>query len=196
MSNKHLNWALVLITIGFFAVFSSVIIIKAENNITLTFHTGNPIPARFDAHPKGQNYSPPVSWINIPAGTKSLALIGIDPDGGNWIHWVLYNIPSTTNHLNENLPKNPVLSDHLKQGKTRDLLRLALESNQKSYALGHPSIAISQSNLALVLQDLGELEEARDLAKQAYDTFLDKFGSEHPKTKKAKNNWEAMQGMM
>jgi Raf kinase inhibitor-like YbhB/YbcL family protein len=122
MSNKHSNWALVLIIIVF-AVFSSVIIIEAENSITLTsaaFSYGNPIPskyARFDAHPKGRNYSPPLSWINIPAGTKSLALIGIDPDGGNWIHWVLYNIPSTTNHLNENLPKNPVLLDHSQQGK-------------------------------------------------------------------------------
>jgi hypothetical protein len=34
-------------------------------------------------------------------------------------------------------------------------------------ASGHPSIAISQSNVALVLKDLGELEEARDLAKKA-----------------------------
>ena len=32
---------------------------------------------------------------------------------------------------------------------------------------GHPSIAIRQSNLAPVLQDLGQLEEAGDLQREA-----------------------------
>ena len=36
----------------------------------------------------------------------------------------------------------------------RDLLRKALASDEASYAPGHPSIARSQSNLALVLQPL------------------------------------------
>jgi Raf kinase inhibitor-like YbhB/YbcL family protein len=97
--------------------------IRAEKSIALTspaFANGNPIPstyARFDAHPRGLNYSPPLSWINLPAGTKSLALICTDPDGNNWIHWVLYNIPPDINHLNEKLPQNPVLSNHSRQGK-------------------------------------------------------------------------------
>jgi hypothetical protein len=37
-------------------------------------------------------------------------------------------------------------------------------------ASGHPSIAISQSNLVLVLKDLGDVEEARDLLEKAYAT--------------------------
>lgn len=91
-------------------------------NITLTssaFSYGCPIPpkyARFDAHPAGFNYSPPLFWANVPVGIKSFVLICIDPDGGNWIHWVLFNIPSTTNHFNENVPKNPILPDNSKQG--------------------------------------------------------------------------------
>ena len=32
--------------------------------------------------------------------------------------------------------------------------------------LGHPAIAICQSNLAMVLRDLGEQEEARDPLRQ------------------------------
>lgn len=61
--------------------------------------------------------------------------------------------------------------------------REALDLAERYYEPGHPSIATSQSNLALVLQDLGELEEARDLLRQAYNTFLNKFGPQHPHTK-------------
>jgi Raf kinase inhibitor-like YbhB/YbcL family protein len=41
----------------------------------------------------GENYSPPLEWNAIPQGTQSLLLTMVDPDGGNWVHWVLYNIP-------------------------------------------------------------------------------------------------------
>lgn len=48
----------------------------------------------------GDNQSPPLSWSDIPVGTKSLALIVDDPDAPDpaapkmtWVHWVLYNIP-------------------------------------------------------------------------------------------------------
>ena len=76
--------------------------------------------------------------------------------------------------------------------EARDLLRQALESDQKSFEPGHPSIARSQSNLALVLRDLGGLEEACDLSHQVYETFLIKYGPGHPHTKTAKENWESI----
>jgi hypothetical protein len=66
-----------------------------------------------------------------------------------------------------------------------------LESYEKNFEPGHPVIAIRQSALALVLQDLGEIEEARDLAGQAYRSFLNRFGPEHPYTKTAKRYWES-----
>ncbi len=47
--------------------------------------------------------------------------------------------------------------------EARDLLRQALESDQRS-------LARLQTNLARVLRDLGELEEARDLLRQALDS--------------------------
>jgi tetratricopeptide (TPR) repeat protein len=47
----------------------------------------------------------------------------------------------------------------------------ALEKAEKNFEPGNPSIARSQSNLALVLQDLGQLEEARDLLKKALASF-------------------------
>lgn len=63
---------------------------------------------------------------------------------------------------------------------------------EERYPRGSAEIAISQSNLALVLKDLGELEEARDLAYQAYDAFLNRLGPIHSYTKTAKANWESI----
>ena len=46
----------------------------------------------------GDNVSPAFSWTNIPAGTKSFALVMVDPEGRaglGVIHWVAYGIPAT-----------------------------------------------------------------------------------------------------
>ena len=45
----------------------------------------------------GENVSPQLSWTNVPAGTKSFALLMIDPEGRGGlgvIHWVAYGIPA------------------------------------------------------------------------------------------------------
>lgn len=56
----------------------------------------------------GLNTSPPLMWLGVPPGTKSLALIVDDPDAPDpsapqmtWVHWLLYNIPATTTGLAE-----------------------------------------------------------------------------------------------
>ncbi|MBX4210911.1 YbhB/YbcL family Raf kinase inhibitor-like protein [Candidatus Parcubacteria bacterium] len=51
----------------------------------------------------GKNINPPLSISNIPAGTKSLALIVEDPDAPLrvWDHWVRYNIPANTTVIKE-----------------------------------------------------------------------------------------------
>ena len=44
----------------------------------------------------GENQSPPLAWVNPPAGTVSFALVIFDPDGFNGLgvaHWVAYNLP-------------------------------------------------------------------------------------------------------
>jgi Raf kinase inhibitor-like YbhB/YbcL family protein len=44
----------------------------------------------------GENVSPPLSWSNVPAGTKSFALIMVDPEGRQGLgvnHWIAYGIP-------------------------------------------------------------------------------------------------------
>ncbi|MDP4282327.1 MAG: YbhB/YbcL family Raf kinase inhibitor-like protein [Bacteroidota bacterium] len=51
----------------------------------------------------GANISPDLEWSGFSGNTKSFALICNDPDApsGNWIHWVLFNIPAHVNHLGE-----------------------------------------------------------------------------------------------
>lgn len=54
----------------------------------------------------GSDVSPALEWENLPAGTKSLALIVDDPDAPDpaapqrvYVHWVLYNIPADATGL-------------------------------------------------------------------------------------------------
>jgi Raf kinase inhibitor-like YbhB/YbcL family protein len=51
----------------------------------------------------GQDISPPFHIDGTPPGTKSLALIVDDPDApmGTWVHWLLWNIPSSTKTIEE-----------------------------------------------------------------------------------------------
>jgi len=63
---------------------------------------------------EGSDISPPLSWTLAPKGTVSFALICDDPDasGGPWVHWILYNIPSTLSHITEgsvNLPSSAIV---------------------------------------------------------------------------------------
>ena len=55
----------------------------------------------------GRNVSPPLTWRNVPAGAKELAVVLEDPDAGNpppFVHWVIYKIPPTASGLPENVP--------------------------------------------------------------------------------------------
>jgi len=68
----------------------------------------------------GANYSPPLQWTGVPESAKSLALIADDPDApmGTWVHWVIYNIPVTTEGLAEQFSLEPELPDGTLQGMT------------------------------------------------------------------------------
>ena len=42
----------------------------------------------------GLNTSLPFTWEGAPDDTKSFTLIIHDPNGGNWVHWAVFNIPA------------------------------------------------------------------------------------------------------
>jgi len=58
----------------------------------------------------GDNVSPPLSWSNLPPGTRSLAITMVDPEGRNGlgvVHWVAYGIPVSVEGLAENEASSP-----------------------------------------------------------------------------------------
>jgi Raf kinase inhibitor-like YbhB/YbcL family protein len=81
---------------------------KSEVKMKITspaFKEGESIPGQFSCD--GPDISPPLSFVDVPAGAKSLALICDDPDApvGDWVHWVIYNIPPNVKVIPENVPK-------------------------------------------------------------------------------------------
>src|SRR5262245_14930550 len=81
------------------------------------FGSGKPIPAPYTAD--GRDVSPPLSWTDVPAEAKSLALVCEDPDApkGNWVHWVLYDLAPTVTGLPEGVPASERLESGGVQGK-------------------------------------------------------------------------------
>jgi hypothetical protein len=70
------------------------------------FANGGKIPSKHTCD--GPNVNPTLSIADVPAGTKSLALIMDDPDvpkslraDGMWDHWVVFNIPASTQEIKE-----------------------------------------------------------------------------------------------
>ena len=66
----------------------------------------------------GRNISPPLVWTSAPENTVSFALICDDPDApsGDWVHWVIFNIPANVSLLTENLEKKKIFENGTKQG--------------------------------------------------------------------------------
>ena len=74
------------------------------------FQDNGRLPKKFAGNDKnnpncvGENISPPFSWSNAPAGTKSFALLMVDPEGRNGltvVHWVAYGISASVSGFAE-----------------------------------------------------------------------------------------------
>jgi len=77
------------------------------------FNDGTEMPQRHGY--KYDNISPALQIVDIPDGTKSLALIMDDPDameavGKVWVHWLLWNVTLDTNGTMgvKNIPEGSV----------------------------------------------------------------------------------------
>ena len=81
--------------------------VKGENHMEITssaFKDGEKIPIQYVMPGAGgKNISIPLSWKNVPSGTKSFALSVVDPHpiAQNWIHWLVINIPANVTFLEE-----------------------------------------------------------------------------------------------
>jgi Raf kinase inhibitor-like YbhB/YbcL family protein len=83
------------------------------------FGNGDRLPERFAS--TADNMSPELSWTDVPPGTRSLVLILDDPDapGRSFIHWIVYDIPVSIDHLDQAIDKNGILPavGRAKQGR-------------------------------------------------------------------------------
>jgi Raf kinase inhibitor-like YbhB/YbcL family protein len=67
---------------------------------SLSVPNGEEMPRRLTCD--GANLSPELHWPSIPAGAKSLALVMDDADAPlGFVHWLLYDIPPGTLHIEE-----------------------------------------------------------------------------------------------
>ena len=72
-------------------------------NITSNaFANGTKIPDKYSKY--GENRIPPLHIDEVPAGTRSLALIVDDPDAprGTFNHWLLFNMDPQVRDIKEN----------------------------------------------------------------------------------------------
>lgn len=61
----------------------------------------NPIPTKYTCD--GENVNPPLLFTGVPQEAQSLALLLYDPDApiGDWLHWIVWNIPGSTTQFSE-----------------------------------------------------------------------------------------------
>jgi len=82
-----------------------------------SFNSGAEIPKQYTC--KDEDISPALTWSGAPQGTGALALIVDDPDApaGTWVHWLLWNVPSSSHALEEGIARNEELPDGSRQGR-------------------------------------------------------------------------------
>ncbi len=80
------------------------------------FRNNKLIPVKFTCD--GENISPNLKWTFYPYRTQSFAIICDDPDApnGDWVHWVVYNIPLVL-ELKENLSSLEKFPSGITHGK-------------------------------------------------------------------------------
>lgn len=78
--------------------------------IRSTFKNNDKIPEKYTCD--GNDISPVIEIISAPLEAKSFVLIVDDPDAptGDWVHWIVYDISSAVNMIEEgSVPKGAKL---------------------------------------------------------------------------------------
>jgi len=124
MMKRH--WTLAILIVLLLSACQPAAVTPAEQasteaaSLTLTspaFNAGEPIPVQYTCD--GEDISPALNWSAPPEGTQSFALIMDDPDApsGDYVHWVLYNLPAVVRTLSEAVPGGEPLPDGGLQGR-------------------------------------------------------------------------------
>ena len=87
--------------------------------------------------------------------------------------------------LKQNL--NPGVKGDL-SNETKTALQKALKIDEQVYGPDHQNVAIRVNNLGLVLQALGDFQEAKKCFERALKILREKLGEDHPNTKLVANN--------
>lgn len=74
---------------------------KTLNVTSSAFNANEAIPSEYTCD--GADKTPPLSWSNVPANAKSIAILVDDPDApkGTFTHWIVTNIPPSDTSLSE-----------------------------------------------------------------------------------------------
>jgi len=82
-----------------------------------SFENGGRIPRLYTCD--GKDVSPALFWTGVPERTAALALIVNDPDAprGDWVHWVLFDMPAKR----RDLPEYVAVGDTIRGGGTHGL---------------------------------------------------------------------------
>jgi hypothetical protein len=104
MCNRKAYVLLALFGLNFLALVTPAF---CQSNLTLSssaFTENGSIPAKFTC--SGKDKSPPLSWTGVPSSAKSLVLIVRDPDApsGSFVHWVIFDIPTSVSSMPEGVP--------------------------------------------------------------------------------------------
>ncbi|MBI2426304.1 MAG: YbhB/YbcL family Raf kinase inhibitor-like protein [Candidatus Kerfeldbacteria bacterium] len=86
--------------------------------ISSAFEHNQTIPSTYTCD--GRDVNPPLAIADVPANTKSLALIVDDPDApaGTWVHWVVWNIDPHITEITENSVPSGATEGTTSFGKT------------------------------------------------------------------------------
>lgn len=72
------------------------------------FEEGGTIPEKYSC--EGENVPPPLSWSDVPEGTRELVIVLTDPDApsGTFVHWTVWGIDPSTSGIDGELPEGAV----------------------------------------------------------------------------------------
>ena len=132
--------------------------------VSSAFRNNEEIALKYTCY--GGDVNPPLEFKNIPPKTKSLALTIQDLDAaeGVWVHWVVYNIPPTTNKIPPNvIPGYEALNDF---GKYNYAGPCPVDSKAHRYVLKAYAVkAILAVDEGMTIKDLEKAIGNRVIAK-------------------------------